>query len=124
MAYVVHSSALAFQRTKKDDPSMPDGPEEIVKQGDRVPDYVGPFHLAALASAGMISVVSDDPVPAEVGPVGPEPPVKQDDLESVAPKPTDSRATWEDYAVSKGMTPEQAASFANKGDLIEAVTTL
>lgn len=119
MGYVVVFNQLAFQRTKTDDPSMPDGPEDIVARGAMVPDYVPPFTLDALAASGMITMIGDRPVEPEVGPVGPEPPAGP-----VAPRPTDSRASWEEYAVSLGMPEEQAQAYANKGELIDAVSAL
>ena len=50
--YVVYSNALAFQPANADGTAA--GKEEIVKRGDPVPDYVLPFQVNALASAGMI----------------------------------------------------------------------
>jgi len=52
MGYAVYLDRLAFQRT--DAQGLPVGDEEIVTKGQPVPDYVRPFQLAALRSAGAI----------------------------------------------------------------------
>jgi len=128
MTHIVNSRELAFQRTKPGEPNIPDGPEEIVPKGGRVPDYVSLLQIAALESAGMIFPVADDakPVVDQVGPVAPTPvaPVvppdaplpffpPQDDGDggdgaglgpaAPLPKASDKREIWEDYAVSQGM---------------------
>ncbi len=59
MPYIVLAKQLAFQKTKTDSPTTPDGPEEIVKQGDQVPDYVPTFVTSALVSAGTVVYVDD-----------------------------------------------------------------
>lgn len=120
MGYVVVFNRLAFQRTKPDDASIPDGPEDVVSKGERVPDYVPPFTLDALSASGMITMVNDEPVLPPIAPE-PEPEVPTG---PVAPKTTDSRAAWEAYAEELGMPAEQAQGYPNKGELIDAVTAL
>lgn len=159
MAHVVVFNQLAFQKVKLDDngnPTVePDGAEQLVKKGGRVPSYVQMSTISALESAGMIVPVGDDskPVLEDVGPIAPIPtapitppegtsPImvtpeeaeeEEDDEDlgpaepvapsaAVAPKTSDNRKAWEDYAVaSDKMTREQAESYPNKGDLIEAL---
>jgi hypothetical protein len=153
MAHVVVFNALAFQRVKLDNagnPTIePDGEEDIVAKGGRVPSYVQMGTLSALESAGMIVAVGDDtkPVVEEVGPIAPIPtapifpptgpmpvmvtpegetPVEESGdfgpAAPVAPKASDNRGVWEGYAVASGkMTRDEAASYENKGALIEAL---
>lgn len=126
--HVVLFDRLAFQKHKKDengnDTIEPDGPEEIVRRGHPVPDYVPDWQREALANSGMIVAVADVPepvpLPADLGPVKPEP--VPDDA-PVAPKPGDSRADWEAFATSDavGMNADEAASYPNKQALIDVV---
>lgn len=155
MAFVVAFDRLAFQKHKTDPDTglesiEPDGPEVIVRKGHKVPDWVAPWQLAALAQSGMIAYIAD--APAEFAPAAP--PALQAVPEAVplrdvvvveqgsetvaepdaaeptptepaapAPGPADSRAAWEEYATSTavGMTEAEASSFPNKGALIAAV---
>lgn len=117
MAYVVLFSELAFQKTKEDDPHVPDGPETIVKKGDPVPEWVGDAQLTALSAAGMIVMVNDEPAPAPAPEVGPPPPSGP-----VRPKPADSRGAWEDYALKIGMDEAEVKTAPNKDALIAAVS--
>jgi hypothetical protein len=119
MGYVVIFNRLAFQRTQDDEPSMPDGPEDVLSRGDPVPDYVSQFTLDALAASGMIAMVGELPAPIEPEPVGPEPPAGP-----VMPASVATRGAWEKYAEDRGMSAEQAQSYANKAELIDAVTAL
>jgi hypothetical protein len=50
--YVVYSNDLAFQPANPDGTAA--GDEEIVKRGAPVPEYVAPYLINALVSAGMI----------------------------------------------------------------------
>lgn len=123
MRHVVLFDRLAFQRHKLDEAGNPtieaDGPEDIVRKGYDVPDYVPGWQREALTNSGMIVAVGEIPipvpVPADLGPAAPSGPV--------APRPTDSRADWETYATSDavGMTADEAAAFPNKQALIDAV---
>lgn len=148
MAFVVAFDRLAFQRHKLDEagnPTIePDGPEQIVRKGYKVPDYVPPWQLAALANSGMIAFVADPPTPEPAPapalhavpeaiplrtPVTPVDPDAADfdpeSAETVNPEPAtgDSRAAWEEYATSQavGMTEDEARGYRNKTDLIAAV---
>lgn len=121
MPYVVAFARLAFQKHKLDDEGnptvVPDGDEEIVTKGYPVPDYVQEAELQALMNSGMIFAVGDAPKPAPAEEVGPPAPA-----EDPAPKPLDSRATWEAFAVDKELfTEDEASSFPNKNALIDAV---
>jgi hypothetical protein len=129
MKHVVLFDRLAFQKHKLNPDGTqsiePDGPEEIVRRGYDVPDYVQDWERSALANAGMIVPVADVPQPAAVPePLGPPEPVVQESETPAGPDPRDSRATWEDYAQSPavGMTADEAASYPNKQALIDAVT--
>jgi hypothetical protein len=74
MPYIVLANRLAFQPTKPGEPTMPDGPEQIVHQGESVPDYVPTYVTAALASAGnvvwtdrsSVELFQPEPIPAQV----------------------------------------------------------
>jgi len=55
MPYIVLASKLAFQKTRADDPKVPDGPEVIVVKGGLVPDWVSTFQVSALTSAGLLA---------------------------------------------------------------------
>lgn len=64
MSFVVAFDRLAFQKHKTDPDTglesiEPDGPEVIVRKGHRVPDWVAPWQLAALAQSGMIAYIAD-----------------------------------------------------------------
>jgi hypothetical protein len=70
--YVVYFSKLAFQKINAN--GQADGPEDIVLRGDPVPDYVMPYQISALSTAGMIVEVGDgDPRirPVEAEPLPP-----------------------------------------------------
>lgn len=139
--HVVYFQQLAFQPVDKD--GVATGKEEIVKRGDPVPSYVPPFVINSLTNAGMIVEVGDtDPglVPIEeipVAPPGPDNPPGPNgpalpDLGTGAgdvvspvpvekPKPTDSRATWEQYGSAIGLDQLQLEALPNKAAVIEAV---
>lgn len=69
MAYQVLFRELAFQKTKEGEPTIPEGPEEVVQRGGLVPDYVPTWFIAALFNAGMIVEVADQPR-VDLRPVG------------------------------------------------------
>jgi hypothetical protein len=77
MGYAVYLDRLSFQ--KVDATGMPEGDPEIVTRGQQVPDYVRPFELHALRSAGAIvdmgSDAEEDDTPrfAELPPALPNP---------------------------------------------------
>lgn len=152
MAHIVLFERLAFQKTKTDDAGnptiLPDGPEEIVAKGHRVPEYVPEWQLAALAQSGKIVAVADPveilPPPAPAFTIDAPPPpdfaarveanASAPDFESggsatepvpaaTEPAPADSRAAWEEYATSPavGMSQEEATGYRNKAELIAAV---
>src|SRR3954447_16594006 len=82
MGYAVYLDRLSFQ--KVDPTGLADGEPEIVYKGQPVPDYVRPFELAALSSAGAIVNLGDprdteDDTPrfAELPPALPNPEVPQ-----------------------------------------------
>lgn len=122
MRHVVLFDRLSFQKHKLNldgtESIEPDGPEEIVRKGHDVPDYVPDWQRTALAQSGMIVAVAElpapEPVPDDLGPPAPA---------SLAPEARDSRADWETYATSDavGMTADEAASYPNKQALIDAV---
>lgn len=125
MKHVVLFDRLAFQRHKLDADGNPtieaDGPEDIVRRGHDVPDYVPEWQRTALANAGMIVAVAEVPAPVEVPELGPPAPAEQKTSEPPAPNAT--RGEWEAYAVSDavGMTKDEAEAFPNKQALIDAV---
>lgn len=127
MPHIVVFDRLAFQKVKLDELGNrtiePDGPEVIVTKGHRVPDWVPDWQLVAFMQSGMITGVAEIPEPEPVPDLGPQPPV--DDVPSgpVAPQEADTRGAWESYATSDavGMSAEEAASFRNKPELINAV---
>jgi hypothetical protein len=122
MRHVVLFDRLSFQKHKLNPDGTesiePDGPEEIVRKGHDVPDYVPDWQRTALAQSGMIVAVAElpapEPVPDDLGPPAPA---------DLAPEARDSRADWETYATSDavGMTADEAASYPNKQALIDAV---
>lgn len=137
MGYVVFMKELAF--TKVDDQGIPMGKEEIVQRGGKVPSYVPPFTINALANSGMIVDAGPDALAAlEAAPVfpmgpdnppGPEGQVPLLDLgagagdtssPAVRPKDGDSKAKWEAYAESIGIE-RAAAESLTKADLIKQV---
>jgi hypothetical protein len=83
MAFIVLAAKLAFQKTKANDPKMPDGPEEIVSQGGKVPDYVPTYITSALASAGNVVWADDQIELPEILPVPPQ--VRTPDQPAVLP---------------------------------------
>lgn len=148
MAHIVLASRLAFQKVREDDPKIPVGDEEIVTKGNRVPSYVSLFTISALEAAGAIVPVADNAevVVESVGPIEPIPtaplppadtpasffPPSADVVEAdeglgpvapagALPKASDKREVWEAYAITVGMTADEAAEFPNKTDLIAAV---
>jgi hypothetical protein len=128
MPHIVVFDRLAFQKVKLDDQGNrtiePDGPEVIVTKGHRVPEWVPDWQLVAFMQSGMITGVAEIPEVAPAPQVGPVPPAQSEPDGPVAPKDTDSRVMWEDYATSPavGMSEDQAKSYPNKGALIDAVT--
>lgn len=137
MSYVVFMKELAF--TKVDDQGIPVGEEEIVQRGGKVPSYVPPFIVNALANSGMIVDAGPDALVAlEAAPVfpmgpdnppGPEGQVPLLDLgagagdtssPAVRPADKDSKAKWEAYAEGIGIERATAESMT-KAELIAAV---
>src|SRR5690349_12920161 len=57
MGYAVYMDRLSFQKVGPN--GMADGDPEIVEKGGKVPDYVRPFEIHALRSAGMIVDMGD-----------------------------------------------------------------
>jgi hypothetical protein len=140
--YVVYSNELAFQPANAD--GTPAGREEIVKRGAPVPEYVAPYVINALVSAGMIVFVAQpDPSirPLEAEPLppvsadqppGPSGPALADlgtgmgDIAPAVPfekpKPNDSRSVWEQYGVGAlGLDQLTLEALPNKAAVIEAV---
>lgn len=121
MAHIVLYDRLAFQKVKYDDEGNrtiePDGPEVIVKKGGYVPEWVEDWQLSAFQQSGMITAVADRPAEPEPVAVGPEPPKAEDE----APDESATRSEWNAYAEKVGFTAEEAASYPNKGALIDAV---
>ena len=135
MAHQVLMSALAFQRTNPDDPTVPVGEREIVKRGGLVPDYVNEFTIASLSAAGMIVPAPDGPDrtirPVSEEPIlqlpNPEVPPAPDfprgtvtPVQVAKPKPGDPKPLWEAYAAQIGIPAGEAESMS-KPKLIEAV---
>lgn len=134
MGYVVYMSRLAFQPTDKN--GIPTGGEEVVERGGDVPDYVAPFLINALASAGMIVDAGDrnaeirplDQEPRSLAnpdsPPGPTGPALVDLMGSgvgdtaspVGERPDGraSKAQWEAYAVSVGIDQADAESMTKQ----------
>lgn len=84
MPYIVLANRLSFQKTKADNPTIPDGPEALVSRGQQVPDYAPAFLIGALSSSGLIVWAEDrrpDLVPAEDLP----PQVRTADMPPVLP---------------------------------------
>lgn len=119
--FVVLLDRMAFQKHKLDDAGNPtieaDGPEEIVTKGHFVPDYVSDWQIQAFVQSGMISPVAVAPQAAPAPAVGPEPPAEV----NAAPDETATRTEWNAYAEKVGFSAEEAASYPNKGALIDAV---
>ena len=138
MGYVVYMRELAF--TPVDEHGVPTGTEEIVKRGGAVPSYVPPFVINALANSGAIvdagpaqlapALVAPVALPSADAPPGPDgqPPLLDlgtgagdtDTTPGARPKDGDSKAKWEDYAVSVGIDRAEAESLT-KAKLQERV---
>lgn len=73
MPYIVLANQLSFQKTKDDDPRVPDGAEILVKKGERVPEWAPTFLISALDSAGLVVFAQETVPPFEVGPVPAQP---------------------------------------------------
>lgn len=138
MSTIVLMSELSFQ--KQDEFGRADGDPVIVTKGGKVPEWVPPYLVNALSSAGMIVDAgpgpefednSTDVVPSPDSPPGPNGPAlvdlglvgdMGDTSNPVAERPADkdSKAKWEAYAVSVGIDQAQAESMT-KADLIATV---
>ena len=121
-----------------------DSDEDVIyKRGDMLPDWVSPFMLGVLSSTGAVRVVDDgQPVPAyeaptaresELPPSFPTGPMPKDagalrepeegsqgregeeEPEDNGPPATSAnKATWVDYATSKGMSRNQAEGLSKE----------
>jgi hypothetical protein len=113
MPYIVLANKLAFQKTKPDNPTVPDGPEELVSRGSNVPDYVLTFQVAALAAAGQI-VWANRPDPVLV-PVDSQPPTgRTPDQPAVLPSdPNGTPVVLEDVLSDPATTPEAPGPAVN-----------
>lgn len=112
-------------------------PEDtILKRGQTLPDWVSEFMLGVLTSTGAVRAVDDGPIPAYAAPTAreselppsvptgpmpkdagavrdPEPDRGSDqggdgDDDVEAPATSAHKATWVNYAVSKGMSRNEA----------------
>lgn len=142
MTYRAVFSALSFQKTKTDDPSVPVGDPVLVARGEALPEWVTPFQVNALVNAGMI-VNTGDERPAYLAPEAElpaqprtpdQPDVLPSDpngsplvLDAVTPGGTvarpgdrDGKAKWEAYAVQVGV-PQAEAESLSKAELMAEV---
>lgn len=150
MPYIVLAQQLAFQPVDPENPTIPVGPEDIIKRGNEVPGYVSTFIVSALSNAGQLAWVEDrDPliVPADelapqvrtpdMPPVLPSdpngvppllddsavPPVEDDVEPAPLPSVSDRKEVWEAYAQRPEIGIAQAdAESMTKATLMAAVT--
>lgn len=73
MPYIVLANKLSFQKTKDDDPRVPEGEALLVNKGERVPEWSPTFLISALESAGLVVFAQESVPPFEVGPVPAQP---------------------------------------------------
>lgn len=120
-----------------------DSDEDVIyNRGDMLPDWVSPFMLGVLTSTGAVRVVDDGPVPAYEAPTAaardlppsyPTGPMPKDagtlrepeegsqgqegseePEENQPPATSANKATWVEYATSKGMSRTQAEGLSKE----------